>query len=335
MANPSRVGRRRVLRRGGLLLAGTALPLGWLLAAPAHGASPGEPSGQTQTVTLTDTVEAWYAAAPVDICTTPLGCPPPAASTSPYPADTLHVGLAAGQETARTYVVPDLAQLPFDATPTAGTMTLPVAQGTTDGTVSPQTAAIKACLATSPPSAGAQGSTAAPPAVDCSTSAEAVYDAAKAVVTVDLQPFLEKWHAGSPADGIALVPKTASAQPSDAWHVTFNGRNRAATPHISSTVTVVLSNDASLDGALPPVAVVTPAAPAPPMPAPAAAAPAAAPPVVAPAAPQAPAVQAQPVAFTRPFQYPLAFLFPLVLLVGAVFLARLFTRDATPRRLGV
>ena len=333
MASSSGVG-HRVLRRGGLLVAGIALPLGSLLAYPVAAAEPSDGSA-TQTVTVADSAEAWYAAAPVDICTTPLGCPPSAAPTSPYPADTLHVGLASGQETARTYVVPGLLSLPYGATPISGTMTLPVATATGDGTLSPNTAKIKACLVTKSVPDGTQGSTSAPPSVDCATSATASYDAAKNVFTIDLLPFLQVWLTNPPANGIALIPDTSSAQPTDAWHVTFNGRKRASTPHISSTITVTAAPDTSTSGVTAPsTGVVPPASPAVPLPAPAAAPPAAAPPVVAGAPPaQAPVVQAQPVVFARPFQYPLAFLLPLVLLGGAVFLARLFTRDATPRYL--
>lgn len=334
MTNTYGVG-HRALRRVGPLLVGLVLPLGLLLSDPAAGAVPSDGS-PAQTVTVADSAEAWYAASPVDICTTPLGCPPAAAPTSPYPADTLHVGIAGGQETARTYVVPDITSLPYGATPVSGTMTLPVATANGDGTLSPDTAKIKACLATKPVQDGTQGSTSVPPSVDCATSAMASYDAAKSVFTIDLLPFLQAWQAATPAEGIALLPDTSSAQPTDAWHVTFNGRHRTATPHISSTITVTVAPDTSTSSnlAAPPASVVPPAPPAVPLPAPAAAPLAAAPPVVAPNAPaQVPAVQAQPVAFTRPFQYPLAFLLPLVLLAGAVFLARLFTRDATPRYL--
>ena len=62
-------------------------------------------------MTVPDVAEAWYAAAPIDVCTTPLGCPPDQVPTSPYPADSLHVGVAGGQETARTYLLPDFSPL--------------------------------------------------------------------------------------------------------------------------------------------------------------------------------------------------------------------------------
>jgi hypothetical protein len=51
-------------------------------------------------------------------------------------------------------------------------------------------------------------------------------------------------------------------------------------------------------------------------------------PVVAGSPSPAPATRA--VALYRGFQYPAAFLIPLPLLAGAIFLARLFTRDPLP-----
>src|SRR3954454_11511855 len=74
MANHALVRRSRKRPRAGLLLSGVSVPLCLLLAAPA-GAAVLE-ADQTHTVTVGDTAEAWYADSPVDVCTTPLGCPP-------------------------------------------------------------------------------------------------------------------------------------------------------------------------------------------------------------------------------------------------------------------
>ena len=330
------VGRRHVKlgRAATLLLAATA-PLGWLAAfnGPAQ-ASVRDTTDTTQTLTIADSAEAWYAASPIDICTSPLGCPPSQVPTSPYPAETLHVGVAGGQESARTYLLPDLTSLPFDATVVSGEMTLPVADANGDGTISANTARISACLATKAFPDGTQGSTSAPPATDCAVSATPTYDATHGVFTLDLQPFIDAWAAGAPELGIALVPNPKSTQQSDAWHVAFNGRKRAGAGHISSSITVRITPQSDTAA---PVTPVVPAAPPPasvPLPAPAAASPAAPPPVVAPTQQQPQQLQAQPVAFARRFQYPLAFLLPLALLAAAVFFARLFTRDVTPRRVG-
>src|SRR3954469_5561830 len=110
-----RVRWRAQLRRAAMLLGGVAVPFGWLLALPAAGA-PVAADSSPQTVTVTDVSEAWDAPQPVDSCSTPLGCPPDQAPTSPYPADTLHVGVAGGQETARSYLLPDLTLAPTGAT---------------------------------------------------------------------------------------------------------------------------------------------------------------------------------------------------------------------------
>lgn len=346
MAKHARVRRTRGWRRAGLLLAGTAVPLVWLSTTALAG--PMAPAGTTKTATVKvgDAAEAWFAKAAVDTCTTPLGCPPAQVPSSPYPADTLHVGVAGGQETARTYVLPDLTLVPFDAKFSAGTMTLPVATGQDDGTVTPESAEIQACLATKPVPDGTQGSGQAPPDTDCKTSAPLKYDAKKTAFTLDLAPFLTAWSAGTVRYGIALLPDTDKASPSDAWHVTFNGRKRSTGAKISSSVTytATVSTGTDTTGATttPPSGTTPPPADtgtAPPPAAPDVSLPAATtqePPAAAPqvAAPTQPQPVAQPVAFSTKFQYPMAFLAPLALLAGAVFFARLFTRDATPIPIG-
>ena len=123
-ATPSRL---RAIRRVAPLLLLVAVPIGWLLVLPAAGAVPAAPGFDEQTVTVNNRAEAWYSASPVDTCTSPIGCPP--GSTSPYPADTLHVGVAGGQETSRTYLAPDLTSLSPGASVVGATMTLPVAAG--------------------------------------------------------------------------------------------------------------------------------------------------------------------------------------------------------------
>ena len=321
------------VRRAAMLLVAATAPLCWLTTAtgPAHASVP-DATGSIQTLTVADAAEAWYAAASIDICTTPLGCPPPQAPTSPYPADTLHVGVAGGQESARTYLLPDFASVPSDATVIGGEMTLPVATGNGDGTVSPDTAKIRACLVTKPFPDGTQGSASTAPSANCDVSTTPTYDAAKGTFTLDLQPFIDAWSGGSPRLGIALTPDAKAVAPTDAWHVAFNGRKRADSAHISSSLTVrIEAQPDTVVPAAPPVAPVAPVAPAPALPQPSAVAPGAAAPVVAPNQ-QPQQIQAQPVSFSRPFQYPLAFLLPLALLAAAVFFARLFTRDAVPLR---
>jgi hypothetical protein len=338
MAKSAGVRRIRGWRRAGLVLSGVVPALALLPIAAAQAALVDEAG--TATATVGNAAEAWYADAPVDICTTPLGCAPGEVPSSPYPPDTLHVGVAGGQERARTYLLPDLVGLPYGATVLGGTMTLPVALATEDGTQSPELAKIEACLATGPVADGTEGSTAKPPTVDCKVSAPLDYDAKKSVFTLQLTPLLAET-GGLLTFGIALVPDSDKTALTDAWHVTFNGRGRADADHISTLVTYqrpapqppTSGGDTTGSGTVvddPPLEQ-PPAVPVPGvgLPNPVEEPADQAPPQVA---PPAAAPVAQPVAFSREFQYPMAFLMPLALLIGAVFFVRLFTRDATPMR---
>src|SRR3954470_23574401 len=339
--NLIRVRWRAQLRRAAMLLGGVAVPFGWLLALPAAGAPLATESG-ARTVTVADASEAWFAANPVDICTTPLGCPPEEAPTSPYPADTLHVGVAGGQETARTYLLPDLSLVPVGAHLGSTTMTVPVATGTADGTQSPDSAHVVACLVTEPFPDGGQGSSQTPPKADCSVSDNAAYDAKHSTLTVVLSAISGAWSQGAPELGVALVPDAKKSQPTDAWHVAVNGRKRPGAPHVSTVVTYYGSDLASPvdlgsttgtsgggsanSSAPPPVS-----APAAQLPPPSTAQPPAQAPVVAAQQPPTTPLAQQPAAYARGVPPPLAFIAPLLLLAGAVFFARVFTRDATPR----
>jgi hypothetical protein len=218
-------------------------------------------------------------------------------------------------------------------------MTIPVAAGTTDGTASPDTAHVVACLATTSFSDGQQGSTQAPPKIDCTKTAAATYDAKKSTLTVNLGVFAQAWSAGTPPLGVALVPDPKAGQPSDAWHVTINGRKRAGAPHVRTVLTYTESDlSPSFGGvtSLPATGSSTTAAPlavsVPPaqLPAPSNGVPPMAPPVVAGQQPPATTVAQQPVAFTRGAPPTVAFVAPLLLLAGGIFFARAFTRDATP-----
>lgn len=328
------MGTRRGIVRAALLTCAVVVPLTGLLAGVLNGTAQADTSA-----TVPDAAEAWYAAAPIDVCTTPLGCPPDQVPTSPYPAGSLHVGVAAGQETARSYVQPDLSGL-GSATLLRGTMTLHVDTSNSDGSLSPESAKLLACLVTAPVTDGTAGSTSAPPAADCSTSTHPSYNATTAVLTVDLDPFLKAWNSGAQPLGIALVPNQTQLSQTDAWHVTIEGRKQAGAKPPTSTIDF---QPHPLDSVMPPVTLPPPAAVTQPAPtAPqvgfpsstsggAVSAPA---PVVAPASPTSPTVAAQrPVAFAGPITKPAAFLAPLALLAGVVFFARLFTRDATPKKM--
>jgi hypothetical protein len=251
--------------------------------------------------------------------------------TSPYPANTLHVGVAGGHETARTYVVPDLSALPFGATLTSGRMTLPIATAITDGSLRPETATINACLATQTFQDGTAGSTDTPPTVDTAACVPATYSTAAQAFTVDLTSFLSRWNFGTPNDGIALVPDVSKSGPTTSWHVTFNGNKSTAGPHISSELSYTLTTEV-----LPPPENVSTQPPILAIPGPVAGPPLTAGPPPLPAAVPTPALAPPPqqraVAVSLPtgYQYPAAFLLPLGFLAAAVFLFRLFTADPTP-----
>jgi hypothetical protein len=329
MARSASVGRSRIARRAALLACAVVVPLAGMLAGTAQADT---------SVTVPDVAEAWYAAAPIDVCTTPLGCPPDQVPTSPYPAGSLHVGVAGGQETARSYVQPDLSQL-SGATLLRGTMTLHVDTGQTDGSLTPESAKILACLVTAPFTDGTAGSTSAPPATDCSTSAHPVYTAGSGILTVDLAPFLQAWNGGAQQLGIALVPNQTQVTQTDAWHVTIEGHKQAGAKPVTSTIDYRPAPTETMPGvSLPPAAPVTQPVPAGAtgditMPASVSGGAASVPAPVVAAAPPPAAVAQRPVAYAGPITKPIAFLAPLALLAGILFFARLFTRDATPKRM--
>src|SRR5437660_1637191 len=197
-----------------LLLLGAAAALALAPAAVAR----------ADTANASITEDAWYAPPPT--CALPLGCGPTDAipPTSRYPAGTLHIGATGGVEDARSYLKLDLGAIPSDGTVDGGTLTIPIGPSS-DGTSSPETAQIAACLATGPFEA-ATGSSAPPPAVDCNTTAPAKYSAGSpAVLTVDLSPFLTKWAAGAANNGIALMPAPGGS-PGATWHVAFSAHDR-------------------------------------------------------------------------------------------------------------
>jgi len=181
-------------------------------------------SARADTSSPAVTEDGWYAPPPT--CASPIGCGPVSPTPPPvdrYPAHTLHVGVTGGIEDARTYLKFDPA-LPDGATPTTSKLTIPIAPSG-DGSVQPDTAIVIACLATAPFTPGS-GTIAAPPTVDCNTSAPAEYAAGPpATLTVDLVPFLTRWK-DAPNNGIALLPSPRTA-PGTTWHVAFSAHDRA------------------------------------------------------------------------------------------------------------
>ena len=290
-----------------------------------------------------DSAEAWYDSSQATICSSPVGCPPITLPTDSYPANTLHIGVTAGNETARTYLMPDLSSYLGGPLPVSGTMTLPLATASGNGNSNDSAATIEACLATGVFPDGAHGSTSSPPAVQCAVHSALHY--ATTSFTLDLGPFLSAWSSGAPQYGIALIPDSSQTGPTSVWHVAFNGRKLSDAPHISSTFAPV---DASTATTIAPVATITPPVSTPAVNAPAISAP---PSVTPPAAvTQSPSVAAlptttlpapapasnqqfEPAVATGGFQYPEIMAFPLVLGAVMVFVLRLLMSDATPKYL--
>jgi hypothetical protein len=227
----------------------------------ALGAWPAAPAGAADDSMDVDSIaEAWYqkpevtegvAEAPElpdtsDPCALlPIGCPaplpvPPPEAPAPgaaaYPVGTLHVEAVAGKSTARAYVVPDLTLLPYDATLLGGELTLPVNRTETAGSHGVDTARFIACLTTEPVADGDTGRPSGAPAYDCdAATAKVRFQDGENAFAVDLGAFIEKWKAGAPNYGVALLP-AKDLGPEATWHVTLNGSDVEQGKGASSTI---------------------------------------------------------------------------------------------------
>lgn len=201
--------------------------------------------------------EAWFQRALVGggedpACSSPAGCPfEAAAPADPYPEDTLHVGAIGGRQESATYLVFPLSGADPDAEVTGGTVHLPVADESS-GTSRPDAAAMVACLVTEPFAAAEGGPPEEAPAVDCTTSVDAVYepDADPARFTVDLIPFVRRWTAGARNHGIGLLVAEGSQE---TWHAAFSASSRegddvAPPPTATLTVAEPSSDEGSAPG---------------------------------------------------------------------------------------
>ena len=165
------------------------------------------------------TTEAWYSEPPP--CVSLIDCSA-APAPSPYPKDTLHVSMAGGRETARTYLAFAVPSAPGTEL-FGGVLTLPVDTAAADGSLTPDQATIQACPVTAP-FKPVRGSTQKPPAANCHVTSAATYDKKTAAFTIDLTPFVSTWHGGSAE--LAIVPSKAAAQPGATWHVVFHATTK-------------------------------------------------------------------------------------------------------------
>ena len=184
--------------------------------------------------------ESWYQVSPADLgeedptCTLPTGCAPqPSAPVQPYPEDTLQVGIAAGRDTARTFLKLDLKALPPGAFITGGTLTLPVLADEESGSRQPDTADLSACPVAGAVEKARGGAAEEQPEFSCETAAKATYRTAKQpIVTVDLKPLAATLTSG----GIAIVPSQAARESGATWQVAFPAREHEVEPEISAAV---------------------------------------------------------------------------------------------------
>jgi hypothetical protein len=192
---------RRILSLACLLVVGAILSA----PAPSSAAPPKKAKGSI-------TKQAWYAqAAP---CLTVIDCAP-LPVVSPYPEDTLHVAVSAGQETARTYLALDF-DLPRGGRLTGGTLTLPLDIDPAHGAAAPETAAMVACLTTHK-FKDVRGSIEAPPGAKCDVRRSATYDAEDAIFQVDLERFVKTWSKKKAA--LVLMPSNLALAQTQTWHV--------------------------------------------------------------------------------------------------------------------
>jgi hypothetical protein len=315
-------------------VAGAALVGGVLALVPASAAL-ATPSSSVQVPAASD---SWYRASVA--CGTPLGCP---TTPSPYPAGTRHVGVQLGSEESRSYLQLDLSSVPDGARLTGGLLTVPLG-GVEDGTASPDTAAVLACVAFDPVATADGTYTASPPEPSCSAaSAPGRYVAAvgtsPAELVFDLKPVVPLWQTAIVRGVLVLLPQPGAAV-TDTWHVAFSAASRTggvAKPKaalqydasVTPTPTSGFSPQPSVD--VPVAQPTNPVLPGlGPVSAPQPLAPPAQPPAVATASPAVvdQPVDVVPVSVVLPrFRYPAVFLLPLLLAAVAVWLARALTRE--------
>lgn len=215
-----------------LVLAGGMAALASLFGFAAASAD----SGKTYEA---EVAGSWYRPNPT--CTTPVGCVD-VSLPSPYPAGTVHAGVLGGIEESRAFVGIDV---PKGAELVEGTLTLPVASAA-DGSVAPETAKLRACLATGTFRAEDQGVSTMSPTPLCVFSspvevvvAEDPLAVDQLKMTVDLTPFLATWTTEDV--GILAILPEEGLSPTDAWHVAFSTSERedeTAKPMSASFVAV-------------------------------------------------------------------------------------------------
>jgi hypothetical protein len=290
----------------------------------------------TSTQTLAPSAEAWYQPNPT--CASPAGCvttdalpaqPPAEVPMTAYPAGSLHVGLVAGQEIARSYLSFSLSLV--DQELTGAVLDIPLDAAPQDGSVQPETAKVLVC-SFSGSVTPENGSIATPPTASCNAAAAAAYVATPAPhLHADLAPLLSDLANGS---GLALVPDVAKSAQTDIWQVVFSSHDRADPAKTAPASLGVTLTDVAPEEEPPVVA--PPVAEVPQAP------PLVSAPLPTTDIPQAPTVSEPAPAVGNPvpqartvnvgYAYPTVWLLPLAFLVVVPLVARSLTRDLTPTR---
>jgi hypothetical protein len=312
-----------------------AIPIGTTpIGTTSIAQSPAPSSG------VPDVAETWYTTLPIPKCASIPLCPQLGSIVSKLlslaPLNSIRVGNILGQESERAYVLPDLSAV-HKGDDAHGQMVLPIDTSPTAGTIAPQTAKIEACAATQRFADAPSGGTGALPKTDCFVSSPLKYNAKLKAFTLDLTPFLRGWEIGRPRDGIALIPSPSAADKSlsSTWLVAF-AAHKTATP--STRIHSLITTGAAVNSGMPPSTSTspspTPTSPTSVAPVPGLSLPGTTVEVPPAGAPEiAPQTEvAYPITVGRGYRYPVVFIVPLLMLLGAVFFARVFTSDATPRR---
>ncbi|MCU1602159.1 MAG: hypothetical protein JWO22_2868 [Frankiales bacterium] len=329
-------------RPGQYVLVALALTAALWPAALAHA----ESGTDTANVTLGN--EAWYT---FPDCPVAGVCLPSMASS--YPADTLHVAVSGGRETARTYLALAAAPLPSGSTITGGDLLLPLDTTTANnGSLNPELSDLVVCT-TSSSITPTSASTATPPAVNCLAKAIAkIVGTPATALDVNLAPLATALN--QPHTNLVLMAGDISKTNAN-YHVVFSSNRRPSPPVAPPSLTLTYRSapqpaspsasgssgpqpspgEPQTTGALPASTSLNPGSPpvppslglTPPQVAvQAPALPSQGSPAVVPlggaGAPITPSADSQ----QRIYDYPAVFLLPLVLVAGVVGLGRQLTR---------
>lgn len=286
------------------------------------------------TMGFASSTEAWYQPNPT--CGTPAGCvtmeelPAAPPATSPFPTGTMHIGYAAGQETARSY-------LSFPLTGVTGTVSsaaldVPLDAAQADGSLSPESSKVVVCTV-SAPVVPVEGSFDPPPTASCGVSAPAKYVATPVPhLHADLSALKDLLLA---VGGLALLPDATAPATDSPWRVVFSSHSRADAAKTPPATLTLVVHDAQVSASGPALATVTQPTPAPI--APPVGTSFAGPPssiVAAPSAVSPPVIAGVPVAQPRTitvgYAYPVVWLLPLGFLLLIPLTAKALTKDLVP-----